>query len=162
MSAVEGAAYPSAPRIALGRSAKIWVGVLGLIVLWAFGSWIYQLTQGLIVTGMRDEVSWGLYVTTFAFFVGLSAGGLIMASAAEVFGATSLRPLARIGVLSAAACVLLAAIELIPDLGRPERVLNLFRYPNWSSPMIWDVIIVPLTSCSRSRWSRSRRSGSTS
>jgi len=142
MSTVEGTAHPSAPRIHLGRSAKIWVGVLGLIALWAFGSWIYQLTQGLIVTGIRDEVSWALYITTFAFLVGLSAGGLIMASAAEVFGARSLRPLARIGVLSAAACVLVAAMAIIPDLGRPDRVLNLFRYPNWSSPLIWDIMII--------------------
>ena len=113
-----------------------------MIALWALGAWIYQLTQGLIATGMRDEVSWGLYITTFAFFVGLSAGGLIMASSAEVFGAKSLRPLARIGVLSAAACVLMAAMQIIPDLGRPERVWELVRYPNWTSPMIWDIIII--------------------
>ena len=54
---------------------------------------------------MRDVVSWGLYIFTFAFFVGLSAGGLIMASGAEVFGVQSLKPLTRIGVLTAAACV---------------------------------------------------------
>ncbi len=142
MSTVEGTA-PST-RIHLGRTGKIWIGALGLVTLWALASWIYELTQGLIVTGMRDEVSWGLYITSFAFFVGLSAGGLIMASAAEVFGVKSLRPLARLGVLSAAACVLVAAMELIPDLGRPERVWELFRYPNWTSPMIWDVIIVTL------------------
>ncbi|MDE3131876.1 MAG: polysulfide reductase NrfD [Acidobacteriota bacterium] len=143
MSAVEGT-HPHGARLQLGRSGGIWVGALGLVALWAFAAWIYQLTQGLIVTGMRDEVSWGLYITSFAFFVGLSAGGLIMASASEVFGIKSLRPLSRIGVLSAAACVLIAAIEIIPDLGRPERVWELFRYPNWTSPMIWDIIIITL------------------
>ena len=51
MSVVEGTAHPHAPRIHLGRSGAIWVGALGLIVLWAFGAWIYQLSQGLIVTG---------------------------------------------------------------------------------------------------------------
>jgi dimethyl sulfoxide reductase membrane subunit len=166
MSVVEGTQHPHAPRIHLGRSGAIWVGALGLIALWAFGAWIYQLTQGLIVTGMRDEVSWGLYITTFAFFVGLSAGGLIMASASEVFGVKSLRPLARIGVLSAAACVLVAAMQIIPDLGRPERVWELFRYPNWSSPMVWDIIIitvyfvfaaVDLTLMTRRRGEPSRR-----
>ncbi|MGD0197294.1 MAG: NrfD/PsrC family molybdoenzyme membrane anchor subunit [Solirubrobacteraceae bacterium] len=142
MSTAAGTAHPSASGISFGRSAKVWVGALALIVLWALAAWIYQLTQGLIATGMRDEVSWGLYITTFAFFVGLSAGGLIMASSAEVFGAKSLRPLARIGVLSAAACVLVAAMQIIPDLGRPDRVWELIWYPNWTSPMIWDIIII--------------------
>jgi len=142
MSAAEGAARPPASRFALDRSARIWLGVLGVIVLWGLGSWIYQVAQGLIVTGMRDEVLWGLYITTFAFFIGLSAGGLIMASGAEVFGARSLRPLSRIGVLSAASCVFVAGLQIIPDLGRPDRVLNLFLHPNWSSPLIWDIIII--------------------
>lgn len=118
------------------------LAALGLLVLLALSAWIYQLTQGLIVTGMRDVVSWGLYIFTFAFFVGLSAGGLIMASAAEVFGVESLRPLARLGVLTAGACVLVAAMTIIPDLGNPQRVWELFRYPNWTSPLVWDVFII--------------------
>ena len=132
-----------APRAArLGRVTGGVFAALGLLVLWGIAAWIYQLTQGLIATGMRDVVSWGLYIFTFAFFVGLSAGGLIMASAAEVFGVKSLRPLARLGVLTAAACVLVAAMTIIPDLGNPQRVWELFRYPNWSSPLIWDIVII--------------------
>ena len=128
---------PAGRRIGAG-----WFAALGILALWGLAAWIYQLTQGLIVTGMRDEVSWGLYITTFAFLVGLSAGGLIMASAAEVFGVKSVRPLARLGVLTAGACVLVAAMTIIPDLGKPQRVWELFRYPQWRSPMIWDIIIV--------------------
>jgi dimethyl sulfoxide reductase membrane subunit len=132
-----------APRpVPFGRVGNGAIAALGLLVLWGLAAWIYQLTQGLIATGMRDVVSWGLYIFTFAFFVGLSAGGLIMASAAEVFGVKSLRPLARLGVLSAAACVLVAAMTIIPDLGNPQRVWELFRYPNWSSPLVWDVLII--------------------
>lgn len=117
-------------------------GVLALLVLLGVSAWIYQLTQGLIATGMRDVVSWGLYIFTFAFFVGLSAGGLIMASGAEVFGVKALRPLARIGVLTAAASVAIAAMTIIPDLGRPERIFNLLLHPRWTSPLIWDVVII--------------------
>ena len=101
MATFEGSAHPAA-RPGPGRLGAGWIGLLGLLVLWGLAAWIYQLTQGLIVTGMRDEVSWGLYICTFAFFVGLSAGGLIMASAAEVFGVRQLRPLSRLGVLTAA------------------------------------------------------------
>jgi len=128
--------------VRLGRVGQAWLAVLALLILLGLGAWVYQLTQGLIATGMRDVVSWGLYIFTFAFFVGLSAGGLIVASAAEVFGVKSLQPLARIGVLTAAACVAIAAMTIIPDLGRPDRVYNLFLHPHFSSPLIWDVLII--------------------
>lgn len=133
---------PALRTAAFGRAGSGVIAALGLLVLWGLAAWIYQLTQGLIATGMRDVVSWGLYIFTFAFFVGLSAGGLIMASAAEVFGVKSLRPLSRLGVLTAAACVLVAAMTIIPDLGNAQRVWELFRYPNWSSPLVWDIIII--------------------
>ncbi|HUO71336.1 MAG TPA: NrfD/PsrC family molybdoenzyme membrane anchor subunit [Solirubrobacteraceae bacterium] len=142
MTTFDSSAAAPAPSVRLGRAGGAWLAVLGLLILWGLAAWIYQLTQGLIVTGMRDEVSWGLYIVTFAFFVGLSAGGLIMASAAAVFGVGSVRPLARLGALAAGACVLVAAMTIIPDLGNPQRVWELFRYPNWSSPMIWDILIV--------------------
>jgi molybdopterin-containing oxidoreductase family membrane subunit len=91
---------------------------------------------------MRDVVSWGLYIFTFAFFVKLSAGGLIVASSAEIFGIAALRPLARLGVLTASVSISMAGITIIPDLGRPGRMMNLFLHPNWRSPMLWDVTIV--------------------
>ncbi len=145
MSAIEPTlALPKARDRIVGRG---WIVALALLALVGFGAWIYQLTQGLVVTGMRDVVSWGMYIFTFAFFVGLSAGGLIMASAAELFGIRSLRPLSRIGVMTAAACVLVAAMMIIPDLGKPARVWELFRYPNWRSPLVWDVIIIVVYFC---------------
>ena len=133
---------PELRPVALGRTGRLWLSLLAILMVWGLGAWIYQLTQGLVVTGMRDVVSWGLYIFSFAFFVGLSAGGLIMASGAEVFGVKSLRPLAPIGVLTAAACVLVAAMTIIPDLGNPQRVWKILRYPNWSSPLVWDILII--------------------
>ena len=85
-----------------------WYAALVLLMAWGLAAWIYELHYGLAATGMRDVVSWGMYIFTFAFFIGLSAGGLIMASSAEVFGIKALKPLSRLGVLSAAACVTVA------------------------------------------------------
>ena len=59
-----------------------------------------------------------------------------------MFGVKALKPLARVGVLTAAASVAIAAMTIIPDLGNPQRVWELFRYPNWSSPLIWDIVII--------------------
>lgn len=121
---------------------NLWYAFLALLLAFGVAAWIYELHYGLAATGMRDVVSWGMYIFTFAFFIGLSAGGLIMASSAEVFGITALKPLSRLGVLSAAACVCVAGLMIIPDLGRPDRILNLFIHPNWSSPLIWDILII--------------------
>jgi molybdopterin-containing oxidoreductase family membrane subunit len=120
----------------------LWYALLGAACAFGLAAWIYELNKGLASTGMRDVVSWGMYIFTFAFFIGLSAGGLIMASSAEVFGVSHLKPLSRLGVLSAAGCVAVAALMIIPDLGRPDRVLNIFIHPNWSSPLIWDIAII--------------------
>lgn len=122
----------------------LWYAVLGLAGSFGIAAWVYELHYGLAATGMRDVVSWGMYIFTFAFFIGLSAGGLIMASSAEVFGITALKPLSRLGVLSAAACVCVAGLMIVPDLGRPSRILNLFVHPNWSSPLIWDILIISI------------------
>ena len=64
---------------------KAAIGVLGALTAVGVAAWIYQLMGGLGVTGMNNGTSWGLYITMFMFFVGLSAGGLIVASSASVF-----------------------------------------------------------------------------
>jgi len=116
--------------------------VLAVVGLAGLAAWIYELVNGLAVTGMRDIMTWGIYIFTFAFFIGLSAGGLIMASSAHIFGIEDLKPLSRLGVLSAAGCVAVAAIMILPDLGRPERIFNLILHPTWTSPLTWDIIII--------------------
>lgn len=129
------------PRGAL-RGIRLWYALLWLAGALGLAAWIYELHYGLVATGMRDVVSWGMYIFTFAFFIGLSAGGLIMASSAEVFGIAALKPLARLGVLSAAGCVTVAAIMILPDLGRPARIFNILIHPNWTSPLVWDILII--------------------
>ena len=76
---------------------------------------------------MRNPMMWGLYITLFMYFVGLSAGGLIVASAGRLFGATRLKPIVRIAVLEATVAVMIAALLLLPDIGRPDRVWHLLR-----------------------------------
>jgi molybdopterin-containing oxidoreductase family membrane subunit len=132
----------SGRRESRSLSFAAFIAVLAIVIAWSLVAWVYQLANGLAVTGMRDVMLWGSYIFTFAFLIGLSAGGLIVASGAEVFGIASLKPLSRLGVLTAGACVLVAAATIIPDLGRPDRVGNLILHPNWTSPLVWDVTII--------------------
>ncbi|MDN5344945.1 MAG: dimethyl sulfoxide reductase rane subunit, partial [Clostridia bacterium] len=88
---------------------------LGLVLLLvSLFTWGYQLKNGLIVTGMRNPFSWGLYIATFAFFVGIAAGGLIVSSSVYLFNLEQLKPFTRIASLSAFASIMAAAVIILP------------------------------------------------
>lgn len=119
-----------------------WVGLLVVLMAAGMAAFVYQFANGLSVTGMRNVVMWGQYILFFMFFVGLSAGGLIVASAGRLFGVKAFKPITRLAVLEATVAVILAATFILPDLGRPERILNIPLYFNPTSPMVWDIAIV--------------------
>lgn len=126
------------------KTFYIWSGILGALSLAGIGSWIYQLVHGLGVTGMNNAVSWGLYITTFMFFVGLSAGGLIVSSSATVFNIPAFKVVAKPAVILSMVCIVIAGAFIIIDMGGPERIFNLLLSPNFTSPLIWDVVVITL------------------
>jgi molybdopterin-containing oxidoreductase family membrane subunit len=137
------AAPDPSPRVRFANPVLVaWTVLLFAGLAIGVGAWFHQQSQGLAVTNMRNTVMWGQYITFFMYFVGLSAGGLIVASAGRLFGADRFKPIVRLAVLEATVAVMLAALFLLPDIGRPERIWHLFRYPNLTSPMIWDIAIV--------------------
>jgi molybdopterin-containing oxidoreductase family membrane subunit len=120
----------------------VWLGLLVALMAAGVVAFAYQFANGLVVTGLRNTVMWGQYILFFMFFIGLSAGGLIVASAGRLFGVTTFKPITRLAVVEATVAVLLAGVFILPDLGRPERVLNILLHPNFTSPMVWDIAIV--------------------
>ena len=136
----QAASRPAAP--ARRGPLAAWIGLLLALMAVGVAAFGYQFVNGLAVTGMRNTVMWGQYILFFMFFVGLSAGGLIVASAGRLFGIRAFKPITRLAVLEATVAVILAATFILPDLGRPERVLNIPLYFNPTSPMIWDITIV--------------------
>ncbi|BDG60556.1 NrfD/PsrC family molybdoenzyme membrane anchor subunit [Caldinitratiruptor microaerophilus] len=121
---------------------RAWMLFLGALTAAGMAAWAYQLARGLTVTGLTNTVSWGLYIIVFMFLVGLSAGGLIVAAGAQLMGGRQYRPLAPVAVLVSAVCIALAALMILPDLGRPDRVLRVLVSARWSSPLVWDVYII--------------------
>jgi molybdopterin-containing oxidoreductase family membrane subunit len=118
------------------------IGVLAVVVAAALGAYREQVTTGLAVTGLNSPGYWGLYVVNFVFFIGLSAGGVIVASLVHAFGLREFRSIARIAELMAIACLILAMSFILLDLGRPDRMLFLLRHCRIQSPLIWDVAVV--------------------
>ena len=120
------------------------LGVFGALVLIGIACWIYQLMNGLAVTGMSNANSWGLYICTFMLFVGLSAGGLIVASSAHVFGIESFKSVAKPAVICSTACICVAGMLVLVDLGGLYRVWRMFTGPNFMSPLLWDMCIITI------------------
>ncbi|MDO5042680.1 MAG: polysulfide reductase NrfD [Slackia sp.] len=121
---------------------KIAYGVLGVLTLAGIAAWIYQLMGGLGVTGMNNGTSWGLYITCFMFFVGLSAGGLIVASSASVFHVAEYKKVALPAVILSTVCICIAGAFVLIDLGGIQRVWRMFTGPNFSSPLLWDMCVI--------------------
>lgn len=128
----------------MNAKMKISMWLSGGVILVAFAAWIYQLKEGLILTNMENSYSWGLYISGLAFFVGNAAGGLVLTSSIYLFGVKKLKPLAKLGALTAFANVTAAMLIVLPDIGKPQRLLNLVLHPNFMSPLIWDVIVLNL------------------
>ncbi len=116
----------------------------GLLAVVGYGFYAYgqQWREGLEVTGMNTPVYWGLYIVNFVYFVGLSAGGILVAALAHAAGVEKFKPIGRIAELGAISCLILAAIFIMLDLGRPERWFHLIFYARFASPLAWDFVIV--------------------
>lgn len=125
-------------------ATKIGWTVIGVLMLLGLVAWVFQFLEGLVLTNMRNSYTWGLYIAGLAFFVGNAAGGLVLSSLIYLFGVEHLKPFAKIGALTAFANVTAAMISVLPDLGRPDRLYNLFIHFKISSPLVWDVAVLSL------------------
>lgn len=136
------------PRVPLRPRAGYWVlaGVLAAVALWGLYTLVVQQWRlGLGITGMNRPASWGIYIVNFAYFIGLSAGGILVSALAHVGGLRRYAPVSRLAEVLAIVSLLLAMLFVLVDLGRPERFLNLFLYGwtrRWQSPLVWDVTII--------------------
>lgn len=112
------------------------------VMICAAAAYAVQYRDGLIRTNLANGFSWGLYVSGLAFFVGNAAGGLVLSSSIYMFGLTSLKPFARLGALTAFVNVVAAMLAVIPDIGQPLRLWHLLVHPQFSSPLVWDIIVL--------------------
>jgi len=115
-----------------------------LIMFAAVGlwGWYIQFRDGLGVTGMRDYVSWGMYIANFVFFVAVSLVGFLLSSALHLLKIGWAKPISRVAEQVAIAGVALAGLIIVMDMGRPDRLLNVFIHGRFASPILWDVTVV--------------------
>ena len=117
---------------------------LALFVLsaWGFVAWMAQLRQGLAVTGMNVPVYWGLYITNFVFFIGISHAGTLISAILRLAHAEWRRSITRAAEVITVLVLFFGMGSILLDLGRPDRLLNVILHGNFHSPLLWDVVAV--------------------
>jgi Ni/Fe-hydrogenase subunit HybB-like protein len=122
-----------------GRKFYVSVGVLLAIVLFALFMYVRQIVFGLRVTGMEQPVTWGFYIISFVFFIGISHAGTLISAILRITQAEWRRPITRMAEVITAIVLAIGGLHPIIDLGRPDRILNVFLFGRLQSPLLWDV-----------------------
>jgi Ni/Fe-hydrogenase subunit HybB-like protein len=123
-----------------------WMGALTVLSLIGLNAYCKQLVHGLMVTGMSDEVSWGVYIANFTFLVGVAAAAVMMVIPVYIYDNEELHDLVIFGELLAVAAIIMCLAFVTVDLGRPDRFWHLipgigeFNFP--ASMLSWDVIVL--------------------
>lgn len=129
-------------HIRINKGFLIWMGFLTIALLICIYAYTVQLRQGLGVAGIRDYVSWGLYISNFVFFVATSLIGMLISGVLGLIGMKWVTPLTRIAETIAVAFAAIAGLVIVSDMGRPERLAYVFLYGRVQSPIFWDVTVV--------------------
>ena len=122
--------------------SRFWLFILIMFCIVGIWAWGYQISEGLGITGMRDYVSWAMYISNFVFFVAVSLIGLLISSIMHLLKIHWAQPVSRVAEQVAIAAVALAGLIIIMDMGRPDRFLNVFLHGRFASPIIWDVTVI--------------------
>jgi Ni/Fe-hydrogenase subunit HybB-like protein len=123
-----------------------WLGALAMLAALGVAAYAGQLTQGLVVTGMSDQVSWGFYIANFAFLVGIAAAAVLLVIPAYIFHRQEVKAVVLLGEGLAVAAVLCAMLFVVVDLGSPLRAWHMLPgigRLNWPvSLLAWDVVVL--------------------
>jgi len=125
-----------------------WLAVLGILI--AIGGMAYagQFQDGLIVTAMRDQVSWGYYIGNFTFLVGVAAAAVVLVIPAYVYNWKPIKEIVILGELLAIAALAMCMLFVLVDIGRPDRLLHILPFTGSlnipSSLLAWDVCVLNL------------------
>ena len=132
------------PILETDKRFYIIVAVLLSVVAWAVFMYFKQWQTGLGVTGLNKAISWGFYIINFVFFIGISHAGTLISAILRLSQAEWRRPITRMAEVITAIVLLIGAVHPIIDLGRPDRILNVFYYGRLQSPLLWDVTAISM------------------
>jgi len=123
-------------------ASKVWMGFLIAVILVGIYAFFIQLIKGHIVTGMRDNVVWGIYIINFIFFVCLSYSGAFISGILHFIHTPWKNSVSRIVEIITVLSLIIGPIFILLCIGRLDRLHYLFMYPRIQSPITWDIIAI--------------------
>ncbi|MCX6279582.1 MAG: polysulfide reductase NrfD [Bacteroidetes bacterium] len=129
-------------HIRINKGFLLWMGFLSVSLLICLYAYSLQLKTGLGVAGIRDYITWGIYLSNFVFFVASSLIGMLISAVLGLIGMKWITPLTRIAETIAVAFAAVAGLVIVSDMGRPERLAYVFIYGRAQSPIFWDVTVI--------------------
>ncbi len=127
-----------------GKKFYLAVGILLSVVLVGVYAWLYQIRNGLGVTGLNRPVYWGFYITNFVFFIGISHAGTLISAILRLAHAEWRRAITRSAEVITVMVLFFGVFNIITDLGRPDRMLFIIQHGKFRSPLLWDVVSISL------------------
>jgi Ni/Fe-hydrogenase subunit HybB-like protein len=125
-----------------GKVYWSWVTLLVVIAAIGFIAYLRQWCQGLGITGMGRDVSWGLYIANFTFLVGVAASAVMVVLPHYLHNFRDFGRITIFGEFLAVAAVTMSMLFVFVDLGQPARAFNVLLYPSPQSLLFWDMIVL--------------------
>ncbi|MFH1950633.1 MAG: sulfate reduction electron transfer complex DsrMKJOP subunit DsrP [Pseudomonadota bacterium] len=121
-----------------------WGWLIFLLALMGIGlgCYLYQFFEGLKVTGMSRDVSWGLYIGQLTYFVGVAASGVMVVLPCYLHDYKAFGKITILGEFLAVASIIMCLLFVFVDLGNPVRIMNVILYPTPNSILFWDMIVL--------------------
>jgi molybdopterin-containing oxidoreductase family membrane subunit len=123
-----------------------WLAFLGLLIFIGAASYGIQLQKGLIVSAMRDQVSWGFYISNFTFLVGLAAAAVLLVVPAYIYNFKPIKEIVLFGELLAVAAITMCIMFVVVDMGRIDRLWHVIPFVGKmnfpASLLAWDIIVL--------------------
>src|SRR3972149_3612688 len=138
----DGDAVLLEPILKTGKTFYLTAALLLAVVAWAVVNWLTQIRSGLGVTGLNRPVFWGIYITNFVFFIGVSHAGTLISAILRLCNAEWRRAITRSAEVITVLVLFFGAANIILDLGRPDRALYVITHGHLRSPLLWDVISI--------------------
>lgn len=123
---------------------RTWGWSIFYLIWIAFGGYaLYkQVADGHLVTGMRDNVVWGLYIANFIFFIGISYAGAVISGILHILKVEWRKPIIRVAEMITVIATIIGPVFILLCVGRLDRLHHLFLYPRLQSPITWDVLAI--------------------
>ena len=119
-----------------------WIIFLLVFIGIGFACYLYQYNEGLGITGMTRDVSWGFYIAQFTFLVGVAASAVMLVLPYYLHDVKVFGKITILGEFLAIASVIMCILFVTVDVGYPNRLLNIILYPTPNSILFWDFLVL--------------------